>query len=51
MYDEAYANECCDLLIDSSAYNPEEVCEQIEQRLRQGPGTAFATLRDRHPPS
>jgi chloramphenicol 3-O-phosphotransferase len=48
MYDEAYANECCDLLIDSSALNPEQVCEQIEQRLRQGPGTAFAALRDRY---
>jgi chloramphenicol 3-O-phosphotransferase len=51
MYDEAYANECCDLLIDSGAFKPEQVCEQIERRLHEGPGTAFAALRERYPRS
>ena len=38
-----------DLICDTSAMNPEEICEQIEASLAQGPGTAFETLRERYP--
>ena len=48
-YEHAYANDCYDLELDSSAMSPEQVCEQIERRLREGPGTAFETLRQRYP--
>jgi chloramphenicol 3-O-phosphotransferase len=48
-YDHAYANDIYDLELDSSAMSPDEVCEAIEARLRAGPGTAFARLRERHP--
>jgi chloramphenicol 3-O-phosphotransferase len=48
-YEHAYANEIYDLELDSSAMSPEEVCERIQARLREGPGTAFARLRERHP--
>lgn len=48
-YDHAYANDIYDLELDSSAMTPEEVCDRIEARLTQGPGTAFAELRKRHP--
>lgn len=48
-YEHAYANEIYDLELDSSAMTPEEVCLAIEARLREGPGTAFARLRERHP--
>jgi chloramphenicol 3-O-phosphotransferase len=44
-----YANDCCDLLVDTQRCTPEEVCEQIERRLTAGPGTAFAQLRERYP--
>lgn len=47
-YDAAYENDCYDLVIDSDKYNPDEVCEQIEQRIAEGPGTAFETLRGRY---
>jgi chloramphenicol 3-O-phosphotransferase len=48
-YEHAYANDCHDLELDSSSMSPEEVCARIEERLRQGPGTAFETLRSRYP--
>jgi chloramphenicol 3-O-phosphotransferase len=48
-YEHAYANDIYDLELDSSAMSPEQVCEKIEARLRAGPGTAFARLRERHP--
>lgn len=48
-YEHAYANEIYDLELDSSAMTPEEVCDRIEARLREGPGTAFTRLRERHP--
>ncbi|MBW8752750.1 MAG: AAA family ATPase, partial [Sphingomonadales bacterium] len=48
-YEHAYANEIYDLELDSSAMTPEEVCERIAARLREGPGAAFETLRERHP--
>jgi chloramphenicol 3-O-phosphotransferase len=47
-YEHAYANDIYDLELDSSAMTPDEVCEHIEARLRAGPGTAFARLRERH---
>lgn len=49
-YDHAYANDIYDLELDSSAMPPDAVCRAIEDRLRAGPGTAFARLRERHPP-
>jgi chloramphenicol 3-O-phosphotransferase len=48
-YEHAYANDCYDLELDSSAMSAEEVCECIEERLHAGPGTAFDRLRKRHP--
>ncbi len=48
-YEHAYANDIYDIELDSSAMNPVEVCEQIEARLAQGPGTAFAALRQKYP--
>lgn len=48
-YDAVYANECCDIEIDTVKYQPEEVCNLIEQRLSEGPGTAFGQLRERYP--
>jgi chloramphenicol 3-O-phosphotransferase len=47
-YEAVYANECCDLEIDTSKCVPEEACVQIEQRLASGPGTAFEQLRSRY---
>ena len=48
-YRAAYENDCYDLVIDTTRHNPDEVCELIERRLAEGPGTAFETLRSRHP--
>jgi hypothetical protein len=48
-YEHAYANDIYDLEIDTEALGPDEVCERIEARLTEGPGTAFETLRQRHP--
>jgi chloramphenicol 3-O-phosphotransferase len=48
-YEASYANDCYDLQIDTETHSPEEVCDQIEQRLAAGPGTAFETLRARYP--
>ncbi len=42
-------NDCFDLVADSAARSPAEICEQMEQRLAQGPGTAFDRLRGRYP--
>ena len=47
-YDAAYANDVYDLVIDLSCFTHDEVCEQIERRLAEGPGTAFDTLRQRY---
>lgn len=46
-----YAEGVADLTIDSDAHSPDEICAMIEQRLAQGPGTAFAELRRRYPRS
>lgn len=48
-YDAVYANECSDLEIDTVKHSPEEVCAMIEERLSEGPGTAFDELRRRYP--
>lgn len=48
-YEHAYANDIYDLELDSSAMSPDKVCERIEARLAQGPGTAFDQLRDKYP--
>lgn len=48
-YDAVYANECCDIEIDTAAHGPEAVHALIQARLTQGPGTAFDTLRARYP--
>lgn len=48
-YEHAYANDIYDLELDSSAMRPEDVCDRIEARLREGPGTAFERLRERWP--
>ena len=44
-YEATYANTCFDLLIDTNQHSPEEVCAMIEARLAEGPGEAFAALR------
>ena len=48
-YEHAYANTIYDLELDTSAMTPDEVCLAIEARLAEGPGTAFARLRELHP--
>ncbi len=48
-YDAVYANECCDLEIDTVTHTPDAVCEMISERLKQGPGQAFDLLRERFP--
>jgi chloramphenicol 3-O-phosphotransferase len=48
-YEASYANEICDLELDSVALDPDAICDRIEQRLAQGPGTAFEALRQRYP--
>ena len=48
-YEHAYANDIYDLELDSSAMSPDEVCAGIEARLAEGPGTAFARLREIYP--
>ncbi|WP_071888508.1 phosphotransferase-like protein [Mycolicibacterium fortuitum] len=48
-YKASYANDCYDLVIDTDAHNPDEVCRRIESRLEEGPGTAFESLRARYP--
>lgn len=47
-YEAVYANECCDLQIDTVQHAPEDVCALIERRLAAGPGTAFEQLRARY---
>lgn len=44
-YREVYKNRECDLELDTIALEPEQVCENISQRLNQGAGIAFDTLR------
>lgn len=46
-YDAVYANDCHDLVVNTNENTPEQVCEMIERRLAEGPGTAFDILRQR----
>ena len=48
-YEAAYTNDCYDLEVDTDKHSPEDVCDLIEKRLAEGPGTAFDTLRQRYP--
>jgi chloramphenicol 3-O-phosphotransferase len=48
-YEAAYQNDCFDLEIDTTTLDPDGVCERIEDRLAEGPGTAFEELRRRYP--
>ena len=48
-YEEVYRNDIADLTIDTSVVAPEEVAAMIAARLAQGPGTAFARLREKYP--
>jgi len=48
-YDSVYANDACDLEIDTVRHAPGQVCDLIEQRLAEGPGTSFEALRRRYP--
>ena len=47
-YEDVYANDLCDLELDSDALSPEQVVAAIRERLAQGPGDAFARLRDEY---
>jgi chloramphenicol 3-O-phosphotransferase len=47
-YEAVYHNDCFDIEIDTALHAPDRVCEQIEQRLEAGPGSAFSTLRGRY---
>lgn len=47
-YEAIYSNDICDLEIDTVQHSPESVCEQIERRLKGGPGTAFDQLREKY---
>jgi chloramphenicol 3-O-phosphotransferase len=46
-YESVYANGVCDLEVDTVRHSPEQVCDLIEQRLAEGPGTSFEALRRR----
>lgn len=48
-YEAVYANDCCDLEIDTVQHEPEAVCDMIEKRLTAGPVSAFEQLRGRYP--
>jgi chloramphenicol 3-O-phosphotransferase len=47
-YESVYANDACDLEIDSVQHTPEEVCDLIERRMAEGPGTSLEALRGRY---
>jgi chloramphenicol 3-O-phosphotransferase len=48
-YDSVYANDCCDLEIDTGRCDPGRVCDLIDRRLAEGPGTSLDALRRRYP--
>jgi chloramphenicol 3-O-phosphotransferase len=48
-YEAVYEWDIADLTIDTSLHEPDAVCAQIAGRLGQGPGTAFAQVRQRWP--
>ena len=47
-FEADYANDINDMVIDSSAFSPQEICGQIQARLDEGPGTACAELRKKY---
>ncbi len=47
-YDASYKNDIWDIEIDTIQHSPEEVSRLIEERLAEGPGTAFEQLRERY---
>ena len=48
-YETVYANDSYDLTIDTEEHGPDAVVALIEARLGEGPGTAFARLREKWP--
>ncbi len=48
-YEAVYANDIYDLEIDTQRHGPEAVVRMIQERLAEGPGTAFDRLRQRWP--
>ncbi len=49
-YDRAiYAHDCFDLIVDTSRHDPDQTVLLIQQRLAQGPGTAFDRLKEKWP--
>lgn len=48
-YEAVYANDIYDLVIDTEAHGREAVVAKIEARLAEGPGEAFAALREKWP--
>lgn len=47
-YESSRALSAYDLAVDSCAHNPEDIVRMIQQRLQQGPGTAFEQLRQQY---
>jgi chloramphenicol 3-O-phosphotransferase len=47
-YQASYANDCCDLTINTVEHGPDATCDLIDQRLANGAGTAFEDLRQRY---
>jgi len=45
LYRNACAADCFDLEVDTTSADPDSVCAMIEDRLKQGHGTAFEQLR------
>lgn len=48
-YEDVYANDICDIEIDTAAHDLEQTVQLIRDRLAQGLGTAFERLRAKHP--
>ena len=46
-FQDVYANPICDLELDTDALGIEEVVAAIRARLAEGPGDAFAQLREK----
>ena len=47
-YHGSYESDCFDLVLDTTTLAPEAVCQQIQQRLDAGPGTAFESIRQQY---
>jgi len=48
-YEDVYANDICDIEIDTHAHDLDETVALIGERLAQGPGDAFERLRMKFP--